>query len=75
MAAIDCAGRAVREINTEIRCAIEHGDTNILVMNPAAAERTAPMRKPTATSQPSIRPTTRKMTIPTMAIVVYWRLR
>ena len=36
MAEIDCAGRAVREINAEIRGAIELGDTSIRVKNPAA---------------------------------------
>jgi len=36
MAEIDCAGRSVREINTEIRSAIGLGATNILVKNPAA---------------------------------------
>ena len=44
-------------------------------MKPAAAESTAPTAKPTATSQPSVKPTMMKMTTPTPAMVVYWRLR
>ena len=40
-------------------------------MKPAAPESTAPIRKPTATSQPSRQPTMTKMTTPTMAMVVY----
>ena len=44
-------------------------------MKPAAPESTAPIAKPTATSQPSSNPTMKKMTMPTMPIVVYWRLR
>ncbi len=44
-------------------------------MKPAAPESTAPTRKPIATQLPSRiqRPT--KTTAPTIAMVVYWRLR
>ena len=44
-------------------------------MKPAAPDRIAPMAKPTATSQPSRKPTIRKITMPTIAIVVYCRRR
>ena len=44
-------------------------------MKPAAPDSTAPIRKPTATSQPSSTPMMTKMTAPTMAMVVYWRAR
>ena len=44
-------------------------------MKPARPESTAPIAKPTATSQPRNQPTTRKITTPTPAMVVYWRLR
>jgi glutamate synthase domain-containing protein 3 len=36
MAELDCEGRPVREINTEIREAIARGETEILVRNPGA---------------------------------------
>ena len=44
-------------------------------MKPAAPESTAPIRKPIATRAPSRiqRPT--NTTAPTIAIVMYWRLR
>ncbi len=46
-------------------------DTN-MPMNPATPDRIAPMAKPMAVSQlPSPRPTARKRTTPTMAMVVY----
>ncbi len=44
-------------------------------MKPVAPDRIAPMAKPAATSQPSVRPMMTKMTTPTTAIVEYWRLR
>ena len=44
-------------------------------MKPVAPDSTAPTRKPTATSQPSVKPRMTKITTPTMAMVVYWRLR
>ena len=44
-------------------------------MNPAAAERMAPIAKPTATSQPSSQPSTRKITTPTTPMVVYCRFK
>ncbi len=44
-------------------------------MKPAAPESTAPTAKPIATSQPRNQPTTRKITMPTMPMVAYWRLR
>ena len=40
-------------------------------MKPAAPESTAPIRKPIATSQPSSQPTIKKITTPTMPMVVY----
>ena len=42
---------------------------------PAVPDSTAPIRKPTATSQPSSTPTMTKITTPAMAMVVYWRVR
>jgi glutamate synthase domain-containing protein 3 len=36
MGAVNCEGRTVREINTEIRQQIQRGDTDILVENPGA---------------------------------------
>ncbi len=44
-------------------------------MKPAAAESAAPIRKPIATAKPSRNATMTKMITPTMAIVVYWRVR
>ena len=44
-------------------------------MKPAAPDRTAPIAKPTATSQPSSRPTMTKITTPTTPMVAYWRFR
>jgi hypothetical protein len=46
-------------------------------MKPAAPESTAPIRKPMAVSQPSFgtNPMTRKRMMPTMAMVLYCRLR
>ena len=44
-------------------------------MKPAAPESTAPIRKPMATSAPSRNQMPTKTTAPTMAIVMYWRLR
>ena len=44
-------------------------------MKPVAPDSTAPTKKPSATSQPSVKPRMTKMTAPTMAMVVYWRLR
>ncbi len=44
-------------------------------MKPAAPDRIAPTAKPTATSQPRKYPTMRKITTPTMAMVVYCRRR
>ena len=44
-------------------------------MKPAAPERIAPIRKPIATCQESSSPSAMKTTIPTPAMVVYWRLR
>ena len=44
-------------------------------MKPAAPESTAPMRNPNATSQPRKYARMKKITMPTMPIVVYWRLR
>ena len=44
-------------------------------MKPVAPESTAPTAKPTATSQPSVKPRMTKITTPTMPMVVYWRLR
>ena len=44
-------------------------------MKPAAPDSIAPMAKPIATSQPSVKPTMTKITTPTMPMVVYWRLR
>ena len=50
-------------------------DTN-MPMKPASPESTAPIAKPTAVTQlPSPKPTARKSTTPTMAMVVYWRFR
>ena len=40
-------------------------------MKPAAPERIAPMAKPIPTSQPRKYPTIRKITMPTMPMVVY----
>ena len=44
-------------------------------IKPVAPDRMAPTAKPTATSQPSKKPTIRKMTTPTTAMVVYCRRR
>ena len=46
-------------------------------MKPAAAEKTAPIRKPNAVPQPRSfqKPMIRKRTIATNPIVVYWRRR
>ena len=44
-------------------------------MKPATPERIAPTANPTATSMPSSHQTSTKITTPTMAMVVYWRLR
>ena len=44
-------------------------------MKPVAPDRIAPTAKPTATSQPSVKPMMTKITTPTMPMVVYWRLR
>ena len=46
-------------------------------MKPAAAEKTAPIRKPIAVPQPRSfqKPITRKRTTATTAMVVYWRRR
>ena len=44
-------------------------------MNPAAAESTAPSRKPIATAKPRKIATTTKSTAPTMPMVVYCRRR
>ena len=44
-------------------------------MKPAAPESSAPIRKPTATRLPSRNLRAMKTTAPTMAIVMYWRLR
>jgi len=44
-------------------------------IKPAAPESTAPMANPSATNQPRKYPTTKKMTIPTPAMVVYCRFR
>ena len=44
-------------------------------MKPAAPDRTAPMRKPIATSNPRKYQTTKKITAPTSPMVVYCRLR
>ena len=40
-------------------------------MKPAAPESTAPIRNPIATSHPNSQPTTKKITTPTMPMVVY----
>ena len=47
----------------------------IMPMKPAAPERTAPIRKPIATVMPRSQATMTKTTMPTMAMVVYWRVR
>ena len=44
-------------------------------MKPASPDSTAPIRKPTATSAPRKYQTIAKITMPTMPIVAYWRLR
>ena len=44
-------------------------------MKPASPERIAPMAKPMPTSQPRVSPTIRKITTPTMPMVVYCRRR
>ena len=44
-------------------------------MKPAAPERTAPTTKPPAVAASSARARTMASTTPTMAMVVYWRLR
>ena len=44
-------------------------------MKPVAPDSSAPTRKPMATSQPSVKPRMTKITTPTMAMAVYWRLR
>ena len=46
-----------------------------LLGHEAAPESTAPIRTPMATGQVSRKPSTTKITTPTMPIVVYWRLR
>ena len=44
-------------------------------MKPAAPESIAPIRKPIATSVPSRSQRPTKTTTPTIAMVMYWRLR
>ena len=44
-------------------------------MNPAVPDSTAPIRKPMATGTESRNAISTKITAPTMAIVVYWRVR
>ena len=44
-------------------------------MNPARPERIAPIAKPTAANLPSKKAVMTKITAPTMAMVIYWRLR
>ena len=44
-------------------------------MKPVAPDRIAPTAKPIATSQPSVNPMITKTTTPTIAMVVYCRLR
>ena len=44
-------------------------------MYPAAPDSTAPIRKPTATSQPSSKPMMTNTAAPTTPMVVYWRAR
>ncbi len=44
-------------------------------IKPVAPESTAPIAKPPATSQPSVKPKMTKITTPTTAMALYWRLR
>ncbi len=44
-------------------------------MKPAAPDRTAPIRKPIAAATESSHQASRSTTTPTMAMVVYWRVR
>ena len=66
-----------RASDSEAPCAVRTlaRTETFMPMKPAAPDRIAPTRKPMATVHDSRNPRMTKMTMPTTAMVAYWRRR